>query len=155
MKVNKKIIERPQHLFMRVSLAIHQGNLKEALKTYDLMSEKYFIHATPTLFNAGTNRPQLSSCFLLAMKDDSIDGIFSSLRDCAMISKWAGAIGIHMHNVRAKNSVIRGTNGISRSCACLEYLITPQDMLIRVEESVMVQLPAILAQNMLTLNHFS
>ena len=113
MKVKGKIIERPQHLFMRVSLAIHQGNLKEALKTYDLMSEKYFIHATPTLFNAGTPRPQLSSCFLLAMKDDSIDGIFSSLRDCAMISKWAGGIGIHMHNVRAKNSVIRGTNGIS------------------------------------------
>ena len=77
------------------------------------MSQKYFIHATPTLFNAGTPRPQLSSCFLLAMKEDSIDGIYSTLRDCALISKWAGGIGLHIHNVRAKNSIINGTNGIS------------------------------------------
>jgi ribonucleotide reductase alpha subunit len=113
MRVNGKIVERPQHLLMRVSLGIHGKNIKEALKTYDLMSNKHFIHATPTLFNAGTPRPQLSSCFLMAMKDDSIDGIYSTLKDCALISKWAGGIGLHVHNVRAKNSVIRGTNGIS------------------------------------------
>lgn len=113
LKINSKIIERPQHLFMRVSLGIHNDDLKEALKTYDLMSEKWFIHATPTLFNSGTPRPQLSSCFLLAMREDSIDGIYKSLRDCALISKWAGGIGIHVHNIRAKDSGIRGTNGIS------------------------------------------
>ena len=113
MRINSKIIERPQHLFMRVSLGIHKSEIKEVLKTYDYMSEKYFIHATPTLFNSGTNRPQLSSCFLLSMKNDSIDGIFSTLKDCALISKWAGGIGLHSHNVRAKNSLIRGTNGIS------------------------------------------
>jgi ribonucleoside-diphosphate reductase alpha chain len=113
MKINGIIIERPQHLFMRVSLGIHEFDIKEAIETYDLMSKKYFTHATPTLFNAGTNRPQLSSCFLLSMKSDSIDGIFSTLKDCAMISKWAGGIGLHIHNVRSKNSKIRGTNGIS------------------------------------------
>ena len=112
-KVAGKIIERPQYMFMRVSLGIHGGNIKEAIKTYDAMSEKYFIHATPTLFNSGTKRPQLSSCFLLAMKDDSIDGIYSTLKNCALISKWAGGIGLHLHNIRAKSSMIRGTNGIS------------------------------------------
>ena len=112
-KINGRIIERPQHLFMRVALGIHTDNLKDALKTYDLMSEKYFIHATPTLFNAGTPRPQLSSCFLLSMRDDSIDGIYSSLRDCALISKWAGGIGIHIHNIRGRKSIIKGTNGTS------------------------------------------
>lgn len=112
MKVNGKIIERPQHLFMRVAIGIHQDDLKEALKTYDLMSEKYFIHATPTLFNSGTTRPQLSSCFLLSMRDDSIEGIYESIKDCALISKWAGGIGIHIHQVRAKDSYIKGTNGI-------------------------------------------
>ena len=113
MKINGAIIERPQHLFMRVSLGIHEYDIKEVIETYELMSKKYFTHATPTLFNAGTNRPQLSSCFLLSMKDDSIDGIFSTLKDCAKISKWAGGIGLHAHNIRAKNSKIRGTNGIS------------------------------------------
>jgi len=113
MKVNKKIVERPQHMLMRVSLGIHQDDFKEAIETYNLMSEKYFIHATPTLFNSGTPRPQLSSCFLLAMKDDSIEGIYSTLKDCALISKWAGGIGLWAHNIRAKNSIIRGTNGIS------------------------------------------
>ena len=113
-KINGKIIERPQHMFMRVSLAIHLGCLKDALKTYDLMSEKYFIHATPTLFNAGTPRPQLSSCFLLSVRDDSIDGIYESLRDCANISKWAGGIGIHIHNIRGRKSYIGGTNGHSQ-----------------------------------------
>jgi len=113
MKIKGKIIERPQHMFMRVSIGIHQDDLKEALKTYDLMSEKWFIHATPTLFNSGTNRPQLSSCFLLSIRDDSIEGIFSSIKDCALISKWAGGIGIHIHQIRASNSHIRGTNGTS------------------------------------------
>ena len=112
-KVGGKIVERPQYMFMRVALGIHGNNIKEAVKTYDAMSEKYFIHATPTLFNAGTKRPQLSSCFLLGMKNDSIEGIYSSLKDCALISKWAGGIGLHVHNVRAKTSLIRGTNGIS------------------------------------------
>ena len=113
MKINGKIIERPQDLFMRVSLGIHEEDIREVIETYDLMSKKYFTHATPTLFNSGTNRPQLSSCFLLSMKDDSIDGIFSTLKDCALISKWAGGIGLHAHNIRSKNSKIRGTNGIS------------------------------------------
>uniref|UniRef100_A0A6C0J6H0 ribonucleoside-diphosphate reductase n=1 Tax=viral metagenome TaxID=1070528 RepID=A0A6C0J6H0_9ZZZZ len=112
-KVGGKIVERPQYMFMRVALGIHGENIKDAIKTYDSMSEKYFIHATPTLFNAGTKRPQLSSCFLLSMKDDSIGGIYETLKDCALISKWAGGIGLHVHNVRGKNSLIRGTNGIS------------------------------------------
>jgi ribonucleotide reductase alpha subunit len=112
-KIKGRIVERPQHMFMRVALGIHGNNIKDAINTYNLMSNKYFIHATPTLFNAGTNRPQLSSCFLLSMKSDSIDGIYSTLKDCAMISKWAGGIGLHAHNIRAKNSQIRGTNGIS------------------------------------------
>ena len=113
MKVNREIVERPQHMFLRVALGIHFNDIKEAIETYNYMSNKYFTHATPTLFNSGTPRPQLSSCFLLAMKDDSIDGIFSTLKDCALISKWAGGIGLHTHNIRAKNSKIRGTNGIS------------------------------------------
>ena len=113
MKINGKIQERPQHMILRVSIGIHKKGIKEVIKTYDLMSEKFFTHATPTLFNSGTPRPQLSSCFLLSMKDDSIDGIFSTLKDCALISKWAGGIGLHIHNVRCKNSGIRGTNGIS------------------------------------------
>ena len=113
MRVKNKIIERPQHLFMRVALAINIGDLRGAIDTYELCSNKYYTHATPTLFNAGTKRPQLSSCFLLSMKDDSIDGIFSTLKDCAMISKWAGGIGLHIHNIRSKNSHIKGTNGIS------------------------------------------
>ena len=117
-KKNKKIIERPQHMWMRVSIGIHGDlNNPEALnlvkETYDLMSMKYFTHATPTLFNAGTPRPQMSSCYLLSMEDDSIDGIFNTLKDCASISKWAGGIGLHIHNIRAKGSHIQGTNGTS------------------------------------------
>jgi ribonucleoside-diphosphate reductase alpha chain len=108
-----KIIERPQHLWMRVSLAMWIGNLDRAFETYDLMSQKYFTHATPTLFNAGTQRQQLSSCFLLSMDGDSIAGIYKTLGDCALISKYAGGIGIHCHNIRAKGSLIRGTNGNS------------------------------------------
>jgi ribonucleotide reductase alpha subunit len=112
-RVNKKIIERPQHLWMRVSIGIHGNDIKEVLQTYDLMSKKYFTHATPTLFNAGTKRPQLSSCFLCAVNDDSVSGIYDSLKEMALISKYAGGIGIHIHQIRSKGSHIRGTNGTS------------------------------------------
>jgi ribonucleotide reductase alpha subunit len=113
MRIDGQVIERPQHMLMRVSLGIHKDDFKDALATYDYMSQKYFTHATPTLFNSGTNMPQLSSCFLCHMNDDSIDGIFQSLKECALISKCAGGIGIHTHNVRGKGSKINGTNGIS------------------------------------------
>ena len=108
-----KIQERPQHLWMRVSLALWSSNLERAFETYDLLSTKQLTHATPTLFNAGTPRQQLSSCFLLSMADDSITGIYKTLADCAAISKHAGGIGLHIHNVRARGSLIRGTNGVS------------------------------------------
>ena len=113
MKVSNKIVERPQHMWMRVSLGIHKDNIEKVLETYDYMSQKYFTHATPTLYNAGTPKPQLSSCYLLSMESDSIEGIYNTLKDCAMISKWAGGIGLHIHNVRASGSEIRGTNGTS------------------------------------------
>ena len=113
LKVNGKIVERPQHLFMRVALGVQIGNIEEAIKTYHLISEGWFTHASPTLFNAGTNKAQMSSCFLVAMKDDSIDGIYSTLRQTALISQSAGGIGLSIHNVRAKGSFIRGTNGTS------------------------------------------
>ena len=113
MKINNKIIERPQHMWLRVALGIHGNNMDLVKETYDLMSQKYFTHATPTLYNAGTPRPQLSSCYLLSMEDDSIDGIYDTLKDCAKISKWAGGIGLHIHNIRSKGSHIRGTNGTS------------------------------------------
>lgn len=112
-KINGVTVERPQHMFMRVACGIHFNDVDRAIETYNLMSEKWFIHATPTLFNAGTNRPQLSSCFLLAMRDDSIEGIFDTLKQCAIISKNAGGIGIHMHNIRCNGSHIAGTNGTS------------------------------------------
>lgn len=108
-----KIMERPQHLWMRVALALWSSDLQRAFETYDLLSTKSFTHATPTLFNAGTPRQQLSSCFLLSMADDSISGIYKTLGDCAAISKYAGGIGLHVHNVRARGSLIRGTNGMS------------------------------------------
>jgi ribonucleoside-diphosphate reductase alpha subunit len=108
-----KILERPQHLWMRVALALWPNDLPKAFRTYDLLSTKKFTHATPTLFAAGTPRQQLSSCFLIAMNDDSIQGIFKTLSDCASISKYAGGIGLHLHNIRARGSGIRGTNGIS------------------------------------------
>jgi ribonucleotide reductase alpha subunit len=108
-----KIRERPQHLWMRVALALWGQNLERAFETYELLSTKAFTHATPTLFNAGTPRQQLSSCFLLSMTDDSIAGIYKTLGDCAAISKYAGGIGLHIHNVRARGSLIRGTNGMS------------------------------------------
>jgi ribonucleoside-diphosphate reductase subunit M1 len=108
-----KIVERPQQMLMRVSVGIHKENLEAAVETYHLMSTRWFTHASPTLFNAGTPRPQLSSCFLIAMKDDSIEGIYDTLKECASISKSAGGIGLHLHNVRCTNSYIRGTNGTS------------------------------------------
>lgn len=113
MSINKEIIERPQHMIMRVAIGIHGRDIDAALEAYDLMSRQYFTHATPTLYNAGTPRPQLSSCFLLAMKDDSIDGIYDTLKQCAIISKYAGGIGLSIHNIRASASYIRGTNGTS------------------------------------------
>jgi ribonucleotide reductase alpha subunit len=113
MKIKNKIVERPQHMWMRVSLGIHKDNIDRVLETYEFMSQKYFTHATPTLYNAGTPKPQLSSCYLLAMESDSIGGIYNTLKDCALISKWAGGIGLHIHNVRASGSQIRGTNGAS------------------------------------------
>ena len=113
MRVDKKIVERPQHMWLRVSIGIHFDDLDAVKETYDLMSQKYFTHATPTLYNAATPRPQLSSCYLLSMEDDSIDGIYNTLKECANISKWAGGIGLHIHNIRSTGSHIRGTNGTS------------------------------------------
>ena len=113
MSVNKVIVESPQYMWLRVSMGIHGDNIDKIIETYELMSQKYFTHATPTLFNAGTPHPQLSSCYLLAMEDDSIEGIYNTLKDCALISKWAGGIGLHIHNIRASGSDIRGTNGSS------------------------------------------
>lgn len=113
LKVNGKIVERPQHLLMRVACGIHLGSMEAAMETYHMLSERWFTHASPTLFNAGTPRPQLSSCFLVCMKDDSIEGIYDTVKECALISKSAGGIGLSIHNIRATNSYIRGTNGSS------------------------------------------
>ncbi|NVK83017.1 MAG: ribonucleoside-diphosphate reductase subunit alpha [Cytophagia bacterium] len=113
MKLDGKIVERPQHMLMRVAVGIHGEDMEKAIETYHLLSEKWFTHATPTLFNAGTPKPQLSSCFLLTMKDDSIDGIYDTLKQCAKISQSAGGIGLSIHNVRAKGSYIKGTGGVS------------------------------------------
>ena len=121
-KKNGKVVERPQHLFLRVSIFIHMKNsiylseneFNKIQETYDLLSSKYMIHATPTLFYAGTRNPQLSSCFLIGMQDDSVEGIFDTMKDCAIISKYSGGIGLHIHDIRGNNSVIRGTNGTSR-----------------------------------------
>ena len=113
LRINGKIVERPQHMLMRVSVGIHLDDLDSVIETYDLMSKKFFTHATPTLFNAGTPKPQMSSCFLLAMQDDSIDGIYDTLKQTAKISQSAGGVGLSIHNVRATGSYIRGTNGTS------------------------------------------
>jgi ribonucleoside-diphosphate reductase alpha subunit len=113
LRVHGKVAERPQHMYMRVAMGIHMGDIDAAIQTYNLMSEKYFTHATPTLFNAGTPQPQMSSCFLLQMKADSIDGIYDTLKSCAQISKYAGGIGLSIHKIRATDSYIRGTNGTS------------------------------------------
>jgi ribonucleoside-diphosphate reductase alpha subunit len=113
MKLNGKIAERPQQMLMRVSLGIHKNDVKSAIKTYDLMSDGWFTHATPTLFNSGTPKPQMSSCFLLTMKEDSIGGIYDTLKSCAQISQSAGGIGLALHDIRATGSYIKGTNGTS------------------------------------------
>ncbi|MBC75875.1 MAG: ribonucleoside-diphosphate reductase subunit alpha [Halobacteriovoraceae bacterium] len=113
LKVNGKIVERPQHMLMRVALGIHEQDIDAAMETYHLMSQKWFTHASPTLFNAGTLKPQMSSCFLLTMKNDSIEGIYDTLKQCALISQSAGGIGLSAHNIRAKGTFIKGTNGES------------------------------------------
>ena len=113
LKLDGKVVERPQHMLMRVAVGIHMDDIDSVLETYNLLSEKWFTHATPTLFNAGTPKPQLSSCFLLTMKEDSIDGIYDTLKQCAKISQSAGGIGLSIHNVRATGSYIKGTNGVS------------------------------------------
>ena len=113
LKLSGKIAERPQHMLMRVSIGIHKNDIESAIETYNFMSERWFTHATPTLFNAGTPKPQLSSCFLLQMEEDSIDGIYNTLKNCAKISQSAGGIGLSIHNIRATGSYIRGTNGTS------------------------------------------
>ena len=112
-KIDGEVIETPQYLYMRVAIGIHGHDIDHVLETYDALSKGLFIHATPTLFNAGTPRPQMSSCFLIANKEDSIDGIYDTVKECARISKWAGGIGLHVHDVRANKSHIRGTNGTS------------------------------------------
>lgn len=113
LKMHGKIVERPQLMLMRVAVGIHGSDIEAVIETYNLLSMRYFTHATPTLFNAGTNMPQMSSCFLLKMKEDSIDGIYETLKNTAIISKYAGGIGLSIHNVRASSSYIRGTNGTS------------------------------------------
>ncbi|XP_078179687.1 ribonucleoside-diphosphate reductase large subunit [Carex rostrata] len=113
LKVSGKVVERPQHMLMRVSVGIHKDDIESAIKTYHLMSQRWFTHASPTLFNSGTPRPQLSSCFLICMKEDSIEGIYDTLKECAVISKLAGGIGVSVHNIRSMGSYIRGTNGTS------------------------------------------
>ncbi len=113
LRLDGEVAERPQHMLMRVAIGIHHDDIEKALTTYDLMSEGWFTHATPTLFNSGTPKPQMSSCFLLTMKDDSLDGIYDTLKQCALISKSAGGIGLSIHQIRSKGSYIKGTNGYS------------------------------------------
>jgi len=113
LKIDGKVAERPQHMLMRVAVGIHMDDIPRVLETYTHLSDRFFTHATPTLFNAGTPNPQMSSCFLLAMKEDSIDGIYDTLKQCAVISKYAGGIGMSISNIRASQSYIRGTNGSS------------------------------------------
>ena len=113
LKLHGKVAERPQHMLMRVAVGIHKEDVESVIETYNLMSERWFTHATPTLFNAGTPKPQMSSCFLLTVKDDSIDGIYDTLKNCAKISQSAGGIGLSIHNIRATGSYIKGTNGTS------------------------------------------
>ena len=113
LRLNGKVAERPQHMIMRVAVGIHGSDIEKAIETYHLMSQKCFTHASPTLFNAGTPQPQLSSCFLIDIKDDSIEGIYDTLKTCALISKTAGGIGVNIHRIRATGSYIGGTNGSS------------------------------------------
>lgn len=147
LRMDKKVVERPQHLLMRAAVGIHGWDIDSAIETYNLMSEKWFVHATPTLFNAGTPKPQLSSCFLLSMTDDSISGIFETLSRCAKISQSAGGIGISVHNVRAKGSYIKGTGALPMvSFQCSRYSMILRDTWIKevVKEKVHSQF---------TLNH--
>ena len=113
LKLDGQVVERPQHLLMRVAVGVHKGDIASAIQTYNDLSEGWYTHATPTLFNAGTPKPQMSSCFLLQLKDDSISGIYDTLKQCAQISQSAGGIGLSIHNLRAKGSYIKGTNGTS------------------------------------------
>jgi ribonucleoside-diphosphate reductase alpha chain len=113
MKMGDTIVETPQYMYMRVAIGIHGFNIEKVIETYDLLSQGYFTHATPTLFNAGTPKPQMSSCFLVQMTDDSIEGIYDTQKICAMISKYAGGIGLSVHNIRASGTYIAGTNGKS------------------------------------------
>ncbi|KAA8537935.1 hypothetical protein F0562_027485 [Nyssa sinensis] len=121
LKVDRKVVERPQHMLMRVSVGIHKDDIDSVIKTYHLMSQRWFTHASPTLLSAGTPKPQMSSCFLVCMKDDSIEGIYDTLKECAVISRSAGGIGVSVHNIRATGSYIRGTNGTSNG-AFAKYL---------------------------------
>ena len=147
---NGIIIERPQYMWLRTAICIHKDDLDAVKETYDLMSQKYFTHATPTLFNAGTPRPQLSSCFLIAMENDSVEGIYNTLKECANISKWAGGIGLHIHNIRAKGSLIRGTNGTSNgivpmlkvfnnTARYIDQCITPETYIYTTRGSIQIQ----------------
>ena len=165
MRYDGVVMERPQHMFMRVALGIHGSDLEAAFRTYNLMSSRYFIHASPTLFNAGTTRPQLSSCFLLTVKEDSIEGIYDTPKLCAAISKYAGGIGLSIQHIRATDSYIRGSNGTSNGlvpmlrvlfccdivaitrrlicsllCVCYRFSMTPRDMWIRAGASARVLL---------------
>ena len=113
LRINGKVAERPQHMIMRVAVGIHMDDIEAAIETYNMMSQKFFTHASPTLFNAGTPQPQMASCFLIDMKEDSIEGIYDTLKTCALISKTAGGIGLNVHRIRATGSYIAGTNGSS------------------------------------------
>jgi ribonucleotide reductase alpha subunit len=126
MKIHDTIVERPQTMLMRVALGIWTDDIERAIETYTLMRDRKMTHATPTLFNAGTPRPQLSSCFLVANKGDSLDQIYDTLKECALISKYAGGIGLHMHNVRATGSLIRGTGGKSNGLLPLLRVLNNQ-----------------------------
>ena len=150
MRINRNIVERPQHMWLRVSIGIHGSDIDSVIETYQYMSQKYFIHATPTLFNAGMTRPQLSSCYLLSMESDSIDGIYNTLKDCALISKLAGGIGLHIHNVRATGSQIRGTNGTSNgivpmlrvfnnTARYVDQCVTPETIIYTDEGPIQIQ----------------
>jgi ribonucleoside-diphosphate reductase subunit M1 len=131
LRINGDIVERPQHMLMRVSVGIHKEDIDAAVNTYNLMSERWFIHASPTLFNSGTPHPQLSSCFLVAMKNDSIEGIYDTLKECAVISKSAGGIGLHMHNIRAVGSAILLLNASALLASHIYFGLKFADRLVR------------------------
>lgn len=155
LKIDGKPAETPQHLYMRVAVGIWRDNLDMVLKTYDMLSQGLFTHATPTLFNAGTNRPQLSSCFLLDIDDDSIPGIYKTLSDCALISQSAGGIGINIHKIRAKGSYIKGTNGYSNGIIPMLKVFNETARYVdQGEASVRVQLLCILNPGMLMFSTF-